>query len=170
MKGAGVGVRVRVMEAEDWALLKRLRLAALATDPGAFTARLETAAAMSDAEWQARAAERAADPQSVTFFVGADSAPVGMAACRLRANGEGELLALWVEPAARRLGAGAALANFAADWAADRGARRLLAGVAADNEGALRFYAAAGFTEVVETFPHPHRDTEILYVGRALSA
>lgn len=59
-----------------------------------------------------------------------------------------ELQRLVVAAPARRRGVARALLDAVHALACDAGARRLLLEVRADNEGALAFYAAAGFVEV----------------------
>jgi len=52
---------------------------------------------------------------------------------------------MWVAPEARRSGVGAALTKAVMDWAAARGAQRVLLGVAENNEAAQRLYERLGF-------------------------
>jgi GNAT superfamily N-acetyltransferase len=79
--------------------------------------------------------------------VEADGAPAGLAYLRIKSDPtEAGVWSLWVEPAARRRGAAGALVEAAAGWAAERGAVRLVAWVAAGNLPARAFFAAAGFT------------------------
>ena len=60
-------------------------------------------------------------------------------------DGEHHLVAMWVAPDARRSGVGAALTQAVIDWVAARGERRLLLGVAEDNEPARKLYESLGF-------------------------
>ncbi|HEX5166848.1 MAG TPA: GNAT family N-acetyltransferase [Thermomicrobiales bacterium] len=57
-----------------------------------------------------------------------------------------ELTRLYVDPALRGLGAGAALFDAARGWSRDHGARTILVNVFADNTGGRRFYERAGCT------------------------
>jgi diamine N-acetyltransferase len=57
-----------------------------------------------------------------------------------------ELTRLYVDPANRGAGVGAALVEAGLAWARDRGARSMLVNVFADNHGGRRFYERAGFT------------------------
>lgn len=77
--------------------------------------------------------------------VEAGGTPAGLAYLRITDPAEAGLWSLWVEPAARRSGAGRALVEAAAAWSAERGARRLVAWVAEGNLAARSFFVAAGF-------------------------
>lgn len=58
-----------------------------------------------------------------------------------------ELESMYVRPAHRRAGAGAALVGRFRRWAAQRGAGRLAVSAFAANEEALRFYRRMGFAD-----------------------
>jgi [ribosomal protein S18]-alanine N-acetyltransferase len=73
--------------------------------------------------------------------------PVAMVLCRAIA-GEGEILTLAVDPAARRLGLGRALVAAAFEAARSRHAEAMFLEVAADNSGALALYENSGFRKV----------------------
>lgn len=137
-------IEIRPLRPELWETHKRLRLAALADAPYAFTTQLADVAARPDQEWQAVTARRAADPDGVTFFAYVAGAPCAMAACLVSELGA-EMLAVWVAPAQRHRGVAQALVTYAAAWARGRGASTLIVGVYADNAPAITFYQRAGF-------------------------
>ncbi|WP_192499184.1 GNAT family N-acetyltransferase [Skermanella pratensis] len=73
--------------------------------------------------------------------------PVGFVLARVAA-GEGEIITIGIEPAARRAGAGGALLDAAAGAARDCGAESLFLEVAEDNNPALRLYRRRKFLEI----------------------
>jgi [ribosomal protein S18]-alanine N-acetyltransferase len=76
-----------------------------------------------------------------------DPSPLAMILCRAVA-GEGEVLTLAVDPAARRRGYGLALVGEAARRASEWGASEFFLEVAADNIGAVTLYESYGFARV----------------------
>ena len=76
-----------------------------------------------------------------------DDCIVGYAAASIVAE-IGELQRIAVDPAQRRRGLAGQLLTAVADLAAPEGADRVLLEVREDNDGALAFYAAAGFAEI----------------------
>jgi ribosomal protein S18 acetylase RimI-like enzyme len=105
---------------------------------------------------------------------GSGRAPVGYAllgACALpgTAGGDLELKRIYVLPRFHGAGVGAALMRRAVARATQRGARRLLLGVYADNERALSFYARSGFDHVADRlFRVGDRDYADKVLARAL--
>ena len=63
---------------------------------------------------------------------------------------------LFVDPAARRTGAGRALLTRAERWAADTGAKGLTLSTRVTNAAARRLYESCGWTRD-EEFEHYHR-------------
>jgi RimJ/RimL family protein N-acetyltransferase len=145
----GSGVAISRIRSDEWRVLKDLRLAALRDAPYAFSARLSEAEAQPDDFWQTAAADRAAAPDSCTFFArAADGTPVGMAG-GFR-DGEfrdvAHLVAVWVAPDWRGAGVAAPLVEAVCAWAvAPPGASRVTAYVSEGNARALRFYEKIGF-------------------------
>jgi len=120
--------------------------AALANAAYAFSSTLESALKRSDEDWRRITRQYAGDPNSITFFAFENEIPCGMSACVI-AGSEAEMLAVWVDPACRRKGAGRALIEFACNWSRLHGAKQLKVGVFDDNRGALAFYRSAGFND-----------------------
>ena len=161
-------VEIRPLQPEAWELHKRLRLAALAEAPHAFTTQLADVATRTDAEWAAITAQRAGDPHGVTYLAFVQGEACAMAACVLTELGA-EMLAVWVAPTHRQQGVGQALVDYARQWARARGVDALVVGVYADNVDAVRFYARAGFESTgVERFTAPTQQRPILMLAMAL--
>lgn len=137
-------IAIRPLRPELWETHKRIRLAALADAPYAFTTQWADVAARPDQEWEAVTARRASDPNGVTFFAYVADTPCAMAAC-IVSELAAEMLAVWVAPHQRHRGVGHALVVYAAAWARGRGASTLIVGVYADNAPAIAFYQRAGF-------------------------
>ncbi len=148
-------MEIRVTQKQDWLLLKQIRLAALQDTPTAFGVSYETAAADSDAQWQVRAAgER-------TWFWLAfdDDRPVGLVGAGFRDPARYELIAMWVEPAARGAGVADALVAAVKARAVELGLEALYLEVAPENTRAVQFYQRHGFVFMDEWEPidsHPH--------------
>lgn len=140
-----VGVR-RVL-ADDWRELKRLRLAALATDPAAFGSTLEVEAAFGDEVWIGRARESATSDQRATWVACAeDGRMVGM----VGAHVEGQVASLfgtWVDPAVRGAGVGGRLLDALVVWLEARHpAATISLSVNPALAAAVRLYESRGFT------------------------
>jgi ribosomal protein S18 acetylase RimI-like enzyme len=144
-----VTLTVRHVRAGEQERLKAIRLAALTTDPDAFGSTRERDAARPQAWWDVWAAASADGSTQRTFVVTAttDDRWSGLALMRLRDEDPrlADLLAMWVAPEVRGRGAGRALCDACAAWAAQRGATELRLGVVVDNHRARRAYEAAGF-------------------------
>ena len=70
------------------------------------------------------------------------------------------LVGMFVEPAGRRRGLGAALVDAVTDWARARGATQLYLGVTATNHAAIRLYRRCGFRPTGQREPLEHTPTE----------
>jgi GNAT superfamily N-acetyltransferase len=142
-------VEIRRIRADDWPLLRDLRLASLLDAPEAFGQRYENAAAESEAEWRSAARASASGDRRAWFLARtADAAAaddVGLVQARRRPPADCLVFSMWVAPAARRGGVGAALIDAVAQWARGWGAERIVLWVFGANEGALRFYERIGF-------------------------
>lgn len=130
--------------ADEWELLKTIRLQALADAPYAFSETLEQASAYPDAVWQERTGGTASYCVLATTEQGT---PVGMAV-GLPGEGEGDLaylVSMWVAPAHRGTSLASDLVNAVMGWARDVGAQELAAGITSENEHAQQFYRKLGF-------------------------
>lgn len=148
---------IRRTTESDWTILKDIRLAALRDTPTAFGVTHASAAANSEQQWRDRAAARG----PACYWLAFDGAgqPAGMIGGVLDADGEFNLIAMWVTPAQRGSGAAAALVEALLGHAVAQGHRRVLLDVAPDNARAAAFYARRGFRflpqwEALESHPH----------------
>lgn len=142
------------------AAYREVRLAALAFDPMAFSSTYERESALSDAEWQPRAA--ALDGRDRVGFFAVDDA-AGGAVCGLvlcfRPDDEpavGNVISMWVSPEARRKGAGSALLAAIAEWAPARGISTLRLFVLANNPRAIALYEKHGYQMTGRAQPYPN--------------
>lgn len=155
-------VWVRQVKADDWELMRDVRLAALADAPSAFASSYAREARFTEEQWRGRISER-----SVVFFAHDGSAgpgqaspgpagpePAGLAGVYIE-DTEPDLVSMWVRPSARGLGAGEALIEAAADWTRARGYLALFLWVNESNGPARRLYERLGFTPTGETQPLP---------------
>jgi ribosomal protein S18 acetylase RimI-like enzyme len=143
---------VREITADDWELMRDIRLAALAEAPSAFGSTYAREAAFTEERWRGRISER-----SVTFFAYADPAvpaPAGLTGVYVE-DGTANLVSMWVRPSARGLRAGEALIEAAASWAGARGFAALFLWVTESNAAARRLYERCGFTATGESQPLP---------------
>jgi ribosomal protein S18 acetylase RimI-like enzyme len=135
-------ITIRELADDDWALWRKLRLAALAGAPDAFASTLAEWTGAGDAEvrWRARLV-------SVPFNVVADrdSRPIGMASGTAPLDGEAQLISMWVAPEDRGCGVGEALIEAVVRWAREKNANRIALEVRQSNERAIRFYLRNGF-------------------------
>jgi len=104
-------------------------------------------AAAFDEPWDARAIRGVIQGPGAFGFVLRDEADIAAFILARAVADEAEILTLAVDPARRRRGAGAALVEAAARFAAAVDARRLFLEVAADNTAALALYRGAGFAD-----------------------
>jgi ribosomal protein S18 acetylase RimI-like enzyme len=145
-------VLVREITADDWELMRDVRLAALAEAPSAFGSTYAREAGFTEERWRGRISER-----SVTFFAHeetADATPAGLVGVYVE-DGAAELVSMWVRPAARGLGVGEALVEAAAAWAKTRDFGPLSLWVTESNAPAVRLYERLGFTPTGERQPLP---------------
>jgi GNAT superfamily N-acetyltransferase len=149
-QGRRPGIEVRRAGPGDWEHLKAVRLAALSESPTAFAATLAEERDFEDEDWREWTRETA------TFIAFHAAAPIGMAAgIGADLPSERRLVAAWVDPGHRRLGAGSALVSTVVDWARQEGAARLTLWVTRTNGSALDLYRRHGFTGTGRSQPLP---------------
>jgi ribosomal protein S18 acetylase RimI-like enzyme len=136
-----VAIVVRALSPQDWKVCRDLRLAALRDSPDAFYSTYEENRDRDEAAW------RAWPSRGVACGAWLGGVPVGMVgiATDPDADGEADLFAMWVAPAARGSGVADALIRAALEWAAAAGARGVNLEVAPGNARAERVYARHGF-------------------------
>lgn len=144
-----MAVTVRRIRPTDGALLRRVRLAALADTPSAFAKTHAEESTYADEEWSSRASAWADGDEGVTFFAEVDGEVRGLVGGH-RPNGA-ELVSMWVEPGARGSGVAEALVAAVVDWA--DGPLELW--VTHGNDRAISFYRRMGFEETADVKPLP---------------
>jgi GNAT superfamily N-acetyltransferase len=156
---------VRLLEVEDWALYRSVRLASLADSPEAFWSSLAREEAFAPDVWQDRLAARN------TFLAETGDGPAGLAAVVPDEGAAAELVGMWVAPSARGRGVGDLLVRAALDWAAGRGFAELRLWVFEGNHRAERLYARHGFARTGPAKPgRPGRDEMQFEMARAVTA
>jgi ribosomal protein S18 acetylase RimI-like enzyme len=148
-------MEIRATTADDWAILKEIRLAALKDAPTAFGVSHATAAAYTDAQWR----ERAAGPHPLFLLAFLDGEAIGMIGGGVSAaTGEYNLIAMWVKPEHRGGGAAAQLVAAIKSSAEAKEHTRIVLDVAPENARAAAFYRRQGFVFLPEWEPlasHP---------------
>ncbi|MEP7159085.1 MAG: GNAT family N-acetyltransferase [Chloroflexota bacterium] len=144
---------VRRIRADEWGLLRELRLKSLLDAPEAFGQRYANAAGEPESEWRSTARASASGARRA-WFIARDDDPaeteVGLVQARRRPPNDCLVFSMWVAPAARRTGVGRALIDAAAVWASSWGAERIVLWVTGVNESAMRFYERLGFKVLSE--------------------
>ena len=158
-------MEIRRIRPEDWRTLRELRLRALADAPEAFGSSLAASQARPDAWWRDWAGEGAESEQTATFLALDRGRAAGMAGgFRDETGAAVTVVAMWVEPAARRGGTGRALLEAVEEWASAGGAESTNLSVTDANPAALRFYRACGYRETGWSEPL-ERDPTLTQIG-----
>ena len=138
-------VAVRRIRADEWRVLRELRLRSLGDAPQAFGQTYENAAAIKDEEWQQNARQAAQGDGRTWLIASNGSVDVGLVQGRRRPPDDCLVFSMWVAPEARRTGVGRELLDAVGEWAATWGGRRIVLWVTGTNEGGHRFYDSIGF-------------------------
>ena len=138
-------VQIRRVRADEWRELRDLRLEALQDSPDAFWTLYEEALERTDADWR----EWTTFPCHVAVE---DGRLVGMVAAFADEQDAATavLLAMFVAPAARGRGIGAALVDAQLAWARDEGFERMSLLVNVEQGSAFRLYERCGFRDTGE--------------------
>ena len=148
--------RVRRIRSDESAELRRLRLAMLQDAPEAFHSRYEDEAAQDDAFWEERALSSARAARVATFVaVDGDRHFASATGLRLTDDEPALLVAMWVEPAARRQGWGERLVEAVCRWARRQGSDLIELDVRELNTGAISLYRRCGFEVIAGPAPAP---------------
>ncbi|MBV8186992.1 MAG: GNAT family N-acetyltransferase [Alphaproteobacteria bacterium] len=142
-----MSLQIRRIRPDEGLQLRALRLKALANAPTAFGSTLAQEEAFAEDVWHARAVSGAAGTDLVTFIAELDGRWVGLATGLALGSdrSEPELVGMFVDGEARRLGVGGALVESVVGWARARGALRLTLSVTATNQAAIALYRRCGF-------------------------
>jgi len=158
---------VRQVSPAQWATYRQVRLKALADSPLAFSSTLESELALDEGVWRSRLGS------AVSFLAWQDDQPVGaVTVLPYDENrdhvfiGAAQLVAMWVSPAARRLGVGRSLVEAAFAHASAAGAPSVVLWVFEDNRAARAFYEGMGFreTDLRDSRPGKPDDVELMLV------
>ena len=147
---------VRPIVEDDWQKYRSIRLEMLLDTPSAFTVRLETAQAYTEAEWRERAARGDGATHILVVAIAADGTWVGaMGGYVDKEIGAPMLFGVYVAPAFRGRDAGVtdALLERVEAWAAERFSTLRLE-VHEDNARARAAYVNRGFVETGHRRPY----------------
>ena len=168
MEGTRRGPDIRRIRPDEGLRLRALRLRALADAPMAFGATLAEEEALPEGVWHTRAVRSASGIDQVTYIAEQADRWVGIATGLADGwNGSRPaLVGMFVEPAARGRGVGAALVDSVTAWARDRGAARLYLWVTSTNHPAIALYLQCGFrpTGEAKSLHHTPALTELQMV------
>lgn len=168
-----VTTTIRQIRIDEWDVLRQVRLAAVKDAPAAFSESLADVEAMSDEEWQGRAARGAEGGSSFCALAFAQDQAIGMAVGVVDRTDSSYayLVAVWVAPAHRGTDAAPSLVSLVIQWALSRGVAVVFAGVLKGNARAAVFYHRVGFTAHLGPIPaHPIAQGAETLLSRALSA
>lgn len=142
---------VRRVVPEQWALYRKVRLAALADAPYAFGSTLERERAFADELWRQRLGS--VSGSAATFLAWREGEPAGTATGKIddpadehAIPGGWQLVAMWVDPRFRGLKVADRLVAAVAGHAGAHGAESLVLWVTEVNGRARAFYQRMGFT------------------------
>lgn len=137
---------VRQVTADDWAVWRDVRLAALADAPYAFNSRLADWNDGGEERWRARLTL----PGSYNLVAFADGRPVGVVRGVPHDDGSSELHSMWVSPEVRGRGVGDRLMSAVEEWATRSGYTTLKLAVFPDNAAAIALYLRHGYVDAGE--------------------
>ncbi|MBO0819743.1 MAG: GNAT family N-acetyltransferase [Nocardiopsaceae bacterium] len=143
---------VREVGPGDWAVMRDVRLAALAEAPHAFESTYEREAGFTEERWRTRINDRSVN--YLAYDEADPGEPVGLAGVFVP-DGAAELVSMWVRPSARGRKVGETLITACADWARSRGHDELFLWVFEPNTPARRLYERRGFLPTGERQPLP---------------
>jgi GNAT superfamily N-acetyltransferase len=142
---------IRQATAEDWEVLRDVRLRALADSPEAFLDTIEEASAFQESRWRSRAEPT----ETQACFLREDGS--GMVSCFVADDPKTVfLVAMWVAPEQRGTRVARELVERVVAWARERDAARVALSVEPGNDRAARLYEKCGFAETDEPPPFPY--------------
>lgn len=150
---------IEVIQADDWELLRDIRLRALADAPLAFSSTHAAERSRPESFWRSSASWGA--PRGAAFAALEEGRAIALAGIYVdRADPSvAHLISMWVEPAARGRGLGRGLVERALAWASEQGAARVELWITETNQAALRLYESCGFALTGEREPFPPEPT-----------
>jgi RimJ/RimL family protein N-acetyltransferase len=150
-------VTIRRVTASDWLEMKRLRLAALATDRMAFGSTFEAESAFGDDVWIDRARASATSDERATWVaLDRGGRMIGMLGVLIEEEGA-KLFGTWVDPVARGEGVAGRMLDTVIAWVeAGHPALPIALSVNPAFEAAVRLYRSRGFEPDGCREPIPH--------------
>ena len=140
------------IHADQWRILRDVRLRALEDAPYAFGTTLADGEQRTDRDWQDMAREHATLSDRAYFMAYMGDNPCGMAGCYRRTSDIVMLTAMWVAPEFRGKNIGEQIVRAVIEWAREGGATTLEAWVSENNPARI-FYQKIGFEETDLTEP-----------------
>ncbi len=140
------------IRADQWQILKDVRLRALEEAPYAFGTTLAEGKKRTDRDWQDMARDHATLSDRAYFMAYVGDNSCGMAGCYRTAPDTVVLTAMWVAPEMRGQKIGEQVVRAVIKWARDGGATTLEAWVSKNNPARF-FYQKVGFEETRLTEP-----------------
>ena len=140
-------VVIRRVEPSDSAILRRVRLRGLVSDPASFGSTYEREAAFPDETWAERAVRSAAGDDAATLLAIQNDESVGIVTA-MRNEAQRQLfhvVGMWVAPEARREGIGRGLLNAIEGWIASCGGTSAHLSVTDAATAAMQLYESAGY-------------------------
>ncbi|WP_394065278.1 GNAT family N-acetyltransferase [Alcaligenes sp. WGS1538] len=150
-----VVISVRSIKANEWHKYRELRLRALRDSPNAFGSTYEAEKTRTSDIWMSQIDAATSSGIDCVLFAEMHGVVCGLVWCKLSITdpGTADIYQMWVDPAARGLGAGYALLDAAVTWARRTDARRVRLGVTDADSQAMRLYKSYGFHQTGETWP-----------------
>ena len=144
---------IRHATSPDWAVVRAVRLQALADAPTAFASRWEDERDRPESAWR----ERLASPTAATFIAVDDPDAVGIVAVFLLPEDDTRthLVSMWVAPDRRGTGIATKMIDRVLGWSRDHGAQMVELWVTETNEPARRLYRSSRFVESGKRQPLP---------------
>ena len=141
---------IDALRAEEWMLLRDLRLAALSESPDAFSPTAEETSRLTESDWRT-SADRFASRPSAAMLIARPAD--GLMSAVADDQGVGHIGAMWVSPEARRKKLGSALLDRGIEFLQRAGCATIELSVTETNFTARRLYGSRGFVLTGESEP-----------------
>ena len=141
---------IDALRAEEWMLLRDLRLAALSESPDAFSPTAEETSRLTESDWRT-SADRFASRPSAAMLIARPAD--GLMSAVADDQGVGHIGAMWVSPEARGKKLGSALLDRGIEFLQRAGCATIELSVTETNFTARRLYESRGFVLTGESEP-----------------